>query len=40
LTNKILYHNQLDRIRDLQPDLVITGIAHDKLLEAKSINTK
>lgn len=33
-------HNQLDRIYDLQPDLVITGMAHANPLEARGINTK
>lgn len=33
-------YNQLDRIRDLQPDLVITGMAHANPLEARGINTK
>nr|YP_009314867.1 Protochlorophyllide reductase subunit N [Scinaia undulata]SCW23322.1 Protochlorophyllide reductase subunit N [Scinaia undulata] len=33
-------HNQLDRIRDLKPDLVITGMAHANPLEARGINTK
>ena len=32
--------NQLDRIRDLKPDLVITGMAHANPLEARGINTK
>lgn len=33
-------YNQLDRIKDLQPDLVITGMAHANPLEARGINTK
>jgi light-independent protochlorophyllide reductase subunit N len=33
-------YNQLDRIRDLRPDLVITGMAHANPLEARGINTK
>lgn len=33
-------YNQLDRIKDLKPDLVITGMAHANPLEARSINTK
>nr|YP_010873108.1 Protochlorophyllide reductase subunit N [Nemalion vermiculare]WGV34327.1 Protochlorophyllide reductase subunit N [Nemalion vermiculare] len=33
-------YNQIDRIRDLQPDLVITGMAHANPLEARGINTK
>lgn len=32
--------NQVDRIRDMQPDLVITGMAHANPLEARGINTK
>ena len=32
--------NQLERIRDLKPDLVITGMAHANPLEARGINTK
>ena len=32
--------NQIDRIYDLRPDLVITGMAHANPLEARSINTK
>jgi light-independent protochlorophyllide reductase subunit N len=31
---------QVQRIRDLQPDLVITGMAHANPLEARGINTK
>ena len=33
-------HSQIDRIRDLRPDLVITGMAHANPLEARGINTK
>lgn len=33
-------YSQIDRIRDLQPDLVITGMAHANPLEARGINTK
>ena len=33
-------YNQLDRIHDLRPDLVITGMAHANPLEARGINTK
>ena len=33
-------YNQLDRIRDLQPDLVITGMSYANPLEARGINTK
>nr|YP_010152812.1 protochlorophyllide reductase subunit N [Olisthodiscus luteus]QQW50473.1 protochlorophyllide reductase subunit N [Olisthodiscus luteus] len=33
-------YNQLERIRDFQPDLVITGMAHANPLEARGINTK
>lgn len=33
-------YNQLDRIKDLQPDLVITGMAHANPLEARGVNTK
>jgi light-independent protochlorophyllide reductase subunit N len=33
-------YNQLRRIRLLQPDLVITGMAHANPLEARGINTK
>lgn len=33
-------YNQVDRIRDLKPDLVITGMAHANPLEARGINTK
>nr|UNJ79195.1 photochlorophyllide reductase [Thorea hispida] len=33
-------YGQLDRIRDLQPDLVITGMAHANPLEARGLSTK
>ena len=33
-------YNQIDRIRALQPDLVITGMAHANPLEARGISTK
>jgi len=33
-------YKQLERIRSLQPDLVITGMAHANPLEARGINTK
>ena len=33
-------YNQLQRIRKLQPDLVITGMAHANPLEARGIQTK
>jgi light-independent protochlorophyllide reductase subunit N len=33
-------YNQLQRIRELQPDLVITGMAHANPLEARGITTK
>jgi light-independent protochlorophyllide reductase subunit N len=33
-------YNQLTRIRELKPDLVITGMAHANPLEARGINTK
>ncbi|MEO1210673.1 MAG: ferredoxin:protochlorophyllide reductase (ATP-dependent) subunit N [Cyanobacteria bacterium J06638_20] len=33
-------YNQLQRINDLQPDLVITGMAHANPLEARGISTK
>ena len=33
-------YNQIDRIRDLKPDLVITGMAHANPLEARNISTK
>jgi light-independent protochlorophyllide reductase subunit N len=33
-------YNQLQRIKENQPDLVITGMAHANPLEARGINTK
>ncbi len=33
-------YNQLQRIKEMQPDLVITGMAHANPLEARGINTK
>ena len=33
-------YSQLSRIKDLQPDLVITGMAHANPLEARGLNTK
>jgi light-independent protochlorophyllide reductase subunit N len=33
-------YNQIQRIQELQPDLVITGMAHANPLEARGINTK
>jgi light-independent protochlorophyllide reductase subunit N len=33
-------YNQLQRIHDIQPDLVITGMAHANPLEARGITTK
>ena len=33
-------YNQIDRIQELQPDLVITGMANANPLEARGINTK
>ena len=33
-------YNQVQRIRELQPDLVITGMAHSNPLEARGISTK
>ena len=33
-------YKQLERIRTLKPDLVITGMAHANPLEARGINTK
>lgn len=33
-------YNQIKRIKELQPDLVITGMAHANPLEARGINTK
>jgi light-independent protochlorophyllide reductase subunit N len=33
-------YNQIQRINELNPDLVITGMAHANPLEARGINTK
>jgi light-independent protochlorophyllide reductase subunit N len=33
-------YNQIQRIRELKPDLAITGMAHANPLEARGINTK
>lgn len=33
-------YNQVDRIREIRPDLVITGMAHANPLEARGFNTK
>ena len=33
-------YNQIQRIKELQPDLVITGMAHANPLEARGISTK
>lgn len=33
-------YNQIQRIRELQPDLAITGMAHANPLEARGISTK
>lgn len=33
-------YNQMQRIRELQPDVVITGMAHSNPLESRGINTK
>jgi light-independent protochlorophyllide reductase subunit N len=33
-------YNQIQRIKDIKPDLVITGMAHANPLEARGINTK
>ena len=33
-------YNQVQRIRELLPDLAITGMAHANPLEARGINTK
>jgi len=33
-------YNQIDRIKDLQPDLVITGMANANPLEARGLRTK
>ena len=33
-------YNQIQRIKELQPDLAITGMAHANPLEARGISTK
>jgi light-independent protochlorophyllide reductase subunit N len=33
-------YNQIQRIRELQPDIVVTGLAHSNPLEARGITTK
>ena len=33
-------YNQIQRMRELKPDLAITGMAHANPLEARGINTK
>jgi light-independent protochlorophyllide reductase subunit N len=33
-------YNQIQRINEIKPDLVITGMAHANPLEARGINTK
>jgi light-independent protochlorophyllide reductase subunit N len=33
-------YNQIERIKEMKPDLVITGMAHANPLEARGINTK
>lgn len=33
-------YKQIQRIKELEPDLVITGMAHANPLEARGINTK
>lgn len=33
-------YNQMQRIRELQPDVVITGMAHSNPLESRGVNTK
>ncbi|MDB9525934.1 ferredoxin:protochlorophyllide reductase (ATP-dependent) subunit N [Oscillatoria sp. CS-180] len=40
ITEKPDNYNQLQRIQELKPDLVITGMAHANPLEARGINTK
>ena len=40
ITEKPDNYNQIQRIQQLQPDLVITGMAHANPLEARGINTK
>nr|YP_635867.2 photochlorophyllide reductase subunit N [Oltmannsiellopsis viridis] len=33
-------YNQIQRIRELQPDIVVTGLAHSNPLEARGVTTK
>jgi light-independent protochlorophyllide reductase subunit N len=40
ITEKPDNYNQIQRIQALQPDLVITGMAHANPLEARGISTK
>jgi light-independent protochlorophyllide reductase subunit N len=40
ITEKPDNYNQIIRIQELHPDLVITGMAHANPLEARGINTK
>ena len=40
ITEKPDKYNQIQRILEIQPDLVITGMAHANPLEARGINTK
>ncbi|MGF1516569.1 MAG: ferredoxin:protochlorophyllide reductase (ATP-dependent) subunit N [Nodosilinea sp.] len=40
ITEKPDNYNQIQRIQELHPDLVITGMAHANPLEARGINTK
>ncbi|MFM7471466.1 MAG: ferredoxin:protochlorophyllide reductase (ATP-dependent) subunit N, partial [Nodosilinea sp.] len=40
ITEKPDNYNQIQRIQSLQPDLVITGMAHANPLEARGISTK
>lgn len=40
ITEKPDNYNQIQRILDIEPDLVITGMAHANPLEARGINTK
>jgi light-independent protochlorophyllide reductase subunit N len=40
IVEKLDNYNQIQRMRELQPDLAITGMAHANPLEARGINTK
>jgi hypothetical protein len=40
ITEKPDNYKQIQRIQEIQPDLVITGMAHANPLEARGINTK